>query len=393
MSSIAEISTYKPHGMFRLFLSLMVADVHFASLRGGAALIREQASIAVMIFFVLSAYIITTALARFYRDRIVSFLVNRALRLFPTYCAVVIVSLGLYYLLFSVGLMPDHVPGTVTEVGEDGRLVVVPKDIPSQEMFGFRNIIENIFVMPVMYGLEKLGLYPVFVFSRPFWSLKVEIAYYLYAGFIAWVVYSGIPGISSSRNFLLCDKVRPIQTSRILLIIFSAMAVTGLLLYFSVVDFRTDYFRHFRYLPYFLAGTCLYFYERGYRLSSLAGLAISFLGILHEAQHPAHSDEGYAAWKLAVGVFLGCGSIWALSQCNLGAGKWKYLDKKMGDLSYPVYLINLVVATVCTNLFQSRNFGIWFLAIAMTVFLAAFINRYVEGSLKRFRDQIRGASL
>lgn len=388
---VSEVSMYKPHGMLRLFLALMVVDAHFAPLRGGTPLTSEQSTIAVMVFFVLSAYIITTALARFYRGQVGNFLVNRALRLFPTYFAVVIVTIGLYYLFFSLGLM-DYITGTVTEVADDGRAVVRFKIIPTKEIFSFTNIAENIFVMPVMYSLEKLGLYPIHVFLRAFWSVKAEIAYYLGAALIAWGIYSGMPKICASRHRLLRDWGALMQTPMILLAMFLVMALAGALLSWVAVDSHS--FGPFRYLPYFLAGVCVYFYECGYRVSSLAGLAISFLGILHEAQGLASIRTDYEPWRLVVGVWGGCGAIWILSQCNnLVVGKWKYFDKKMGDLSYPIYLVNPLVLIICTTLFQVPNLGIWALAVVMTVVFAACNNRYVEGSLKRFRDQIRGTSL
>lgn len=389
---MTEVSVYKPHGMFRLFLALMVVDAHFAPLRGGIPRISEQSTIAVMIFFVLSAYIITTALATFYRGQMGNFLVNRALRLLPTYFAVVIVTIGIYYLLFSLGLMSDYITGSVTEIDDNGRAVVMFKIIPTKDIFSVTNIAENLLTMPVLYSLEKLGLYPVHVFLRAFWSLKVEIVYYLMAGLLAWGVYSGMPKICASRNLLLRDRASLMQSPLILLAMFLGMALAGALLSWVAVDSRN--FGPFRYLPYFLAGACMYFYECGYRVGSLAGLAISFLGILHEAQGLASIRTDYEPWRLVVGVWGGCGAIWVLSQCNnLVVGKWKYFDKKMGDLSYPIYLINPLVLIICANLFQTPSFSIWFLAVAMTLLLAAFNNRYVEGYLKRFRDQIRGTSL
>lgn len=389
---VSEVSMYKPHGTLRLFLALMVVDAHFAPLRGGTPLTSEQSTIAVMVFFVLSAYIITTALARFYRGQLGNFLVNRALRLFPTYFAVVIVTIGLYYLFFSLGFMSEYITGSVTEMADNGRAVVMFKIIPTKDIFSFTNIAENIFVVPVLYSLEKLGLYPIHVFLRAFWSLKVEIVYYLGAGLIAWGIYSGIPKICASRNGLLRDRIALMQTPMISLAMFLTVASVGTLLSWMAVDAHS--FGPFRYLPYFLAGVCIYFYECGYRVASLAGLAVSFLGILHEAQGLASIHTDYEPWRLVVGIWGGGVAIWALSRCNnLVVGKWKYFDKKMGDLSYPVYLVNPLVLIICANLFQTPNFGVWVLAIAMTGLLAASNNRYVEGYLKRFRDQIRGTSL
>ena len=66
-------------GIFRTILAIGVVFQHF----GPAGL--KTGSISVLLFFSLSGMLMTALMDGKYRDRPVSYLINRALRLYPTY--------------------------------------------------------------------------------------------------------------------------------------------------------------------------------------------------------------------------------------------------------------------------------------------------------------------
>lgn len=195
--SSTSLSIYKPFGFLRFFLALLVAESHayfLAGIEGFPNPIQMSlGTIAVMIFFVLSGFVITEALNVFYKRRLGGFLLNRFLRLLPPYCAALATTIVLHYLLHLSGLMPAEMAGTQPVQRGGQEAVIVAISIPTTEIFYLRNIIANILVMPIIYGVGLIGMFPSYAFVPPYWALNVEIQYYLIAGSIWWGIYDSIP--------------------------------------------------------------------------------------------------------------------------------------------------------------------------------------------------------
>src|SRR3989442_4507714 len=138
------MSLYKPFGMFRLFLALLVAESHAHGLLGldrpHNSAWNSQGTIAVLIFFVLSGFVITEALTVFYKDRMDRFLLNRLLRLVPPYCAALVGAISLLGILYLLGLMPQEIEGVFRVEDENGKAVLVRKNTPASDIFSPRNV-------------------------------------------------------------------------------------------------------------------------------------------------------------------------------------------------------------------------------------------------------------
>jgi peptidoglycan/LPS O-acetylase OafA/YrhL len=76
------------------------------------------------------------------------------------------------------------------------------------------------------------------------------------------------------------------------------------------------------------------------------------------------------------------------------SSRWKTLDKRLGDLSYPLYLNHLVILLLVSNL-NAENSGwtSYSLGVLLSIILAAFMYWIVETPLRSVRDRLRGTSL
>ena len=94
-------SVYEPLGLYRFTLAFLVFSAHtsqvFSVFRHGVLADFEAAFIGVWMFFVVSGYIIHRSIEQFYQNRPTQFLLNRALRIWPTFVACFALAIVLLY--------------------------------------------------------------------------------------------------------------------------------------------------------------------------------------------------------------------------------------------------------------------------------------------------------
>lgn len=85
------IYRYRPFGGFRLFLAFLVVLQHFVANAGPLGPLYdhvipyELGSLAVLVFFCLSGFVITEAATQIYSSKPLAYLINRFLRIVPHY--------------------------------------------------------------------------------------------------------------------------------------------------------------------------------------------------------------------------------------------------------------------------------------------------------------------
>ena len=199
------------------------------------------------------------------------------------------------------------------------------------------------------------------------WSLRVELAFYACAA--AALFAYGHTG-DRGRQAVGCLLAAGLSIS----LAFAVRGQPGLL----------------SCAPMFLVGValCLAFRQGGWlRVLFLAGtLPVAAAGFATWSQHGHHILDlqlPLAAILLAVLAVL----------ATARAGAWHVLDRKLGDLSYPLYLNHYVVGILLTDLCSWRGLAVYGGGLVLSILLAAIMAALVDTHLAALRDRLRHAVL
>jgi peptidoglycan/LPS O-acetylase OafA/YrhL len=303
-------------------------------------------AVAVAMFFVVSGFVVTEANAIFYAGRPHAFVVNRLVRLVPPYLAALLLSIGVHAALWHTGSL-------------------VLWDYPAS---GTPMTVARLFagVMGLVPGLQALRRGDPFEFIPFAWSLRVEMAFY--AG--AWA------------TILVAGRTRwPHLT--IGAVLAGALAV-------SLASFRGGQPSILSCLPMFLVGVAFCVLMRRPARTSCAFMAaalpVACLGFASWGQH-GHPD---LAMQLA--VLSGLVAVFAVL-ADRPAGWWHAADRRLGDLSYPLYLNHYVVGIGLTGLCAARGPAVYVAGVVLSIGLAAAMGALVDGRLVAFRNRVRRVAL
>jgi peptidoglycan/LPS O-acetylase OafA/YrhL len=198
-ASRPERAIYRPFGAFRFVLSMMVVCQHAAYLLPMADRpffwMMGFGIIAVMLFFIISGFVIAEANATFYVGRPVAFMVNRTLRLVPPYIAALALAAIVQQWLYLHGRL--HL--------WDGDLIGSPLQIKVL-IAGLLDIVP--FFHPGLIGAQDVHFIP---FA---WSLRLEFTFYLYV-FLTFVVMAWLPRRPARCSPMRCSRcIWPAAPSR-----------------------------------------------------------------------------------------------------------------------------------------------------------------------------------
>ena len=359
----SQSARYRPFGAFRCALALMVLLQHgLLLLHQGArdVLYRlELGALAVAVFFALSGFIVAEALAWFYAGRPGAFLVNRLLRVAPPYLAALALAVAADSLLYSAGrLVPLDAP--LAGAPWQPRVVLAA-------------------VLEVVPGLPAHRISGQDFSFIPFaWTLRVEFGFYVAAAGAAW---------------LMAYRAGAVWRQRVAGVAFAA----------AYTAFGVFLVRHRLYgaaggglqllnVPFFAFGVCAYAARANAARGTAAHLAwaaclvpVAFV-LCGERGHPV------LAFQLPLlGVLFA--ALLALSRAPSPRGAWLAWDKRLGALSYPLYIGHGVVLSVLASTSAARGALPYGLAIVLSFCLAAALNAVVERPLAVIRARIRGADI
>ena len=156
---------YRPLGAYRALLAGMVAAHHYAIHLApgyGKAVVQslELGRMAVLLFFVLSGFVICEAVATFYQGRPIQFIANRMLRIVPPFAAVLAASCVIEGALLASGLLHPLEGGPVSAAD-----------------LGPGNCLGNL--LSILPGLDASVLRPRYDIDRYIWAIRVEVVFYL----------------------------------------------------------------------------------------------------------------------------------------------------------------------------------------------------------------------
>ena len=344
-------SSYRSLGALRFLLAVMVMAQHFQHLLppSGAALFQRAGlgMVAVAVFFVMSGFVVAEASILFYARRPGAFFANRLLRVVPPYLAALALSVLLQAFLWRLGRLRtwDFAAGISP---------VQPRLIAAG-------------VLGLVPGFHTRMMSPdEFEFIPFVWTLRIEMSFYL-AAFVTL--------LAAAR--------------------FGARRVIGPVLVLGLVCCGVFLMGRRPGLlssgPMFLLGVslCLLCHRAsparyGY---GAACLILTFAGFMSYGQHGSPLP---LVQLPIIGTLLGV-LAWLIT---VGMCPWpKRWDRRLGNLSYPLYLNHYVVGLWLYDTVEGR--GIWcFLAgMVMSIMLAAAMAHVVERPLARVRSRIRLVNL
>ncbi len=149
-------AAYRPFGTYRFLLATLVLASHSSDLLPKPNLLGTLAlgNVGVMLFFVLSGFVVSEALDAFYEGKILKFAANRAMKIVPAYWVILAIS-------FAVWAMLDH---------------------PAMSQLDARTIVGNIILMGGYLGITKVNIISIA------WAVQIEVIFYILIAILAWVI-------------------------------------------------------------------------------------------------------------------------------------------------------------------------------------------------------------
>ena len=306
-------------GIFRLTLAFCVVLGHGLNLPIPAA----TADVAVQTFYIVSGFYMALVLTERYHS-LRSFFGNRVLRLYPAYAVVAIITLAHALLRWGIG-RSSNLPGLLSYETH-----FAPLDLPAKAYLLLTNTL--LFGQDVAMFLKISGDGGSFDWTTNFlnsnprvetfllvpqsWSLSIELGFYLFA---PWLVR---------------------RSTRALLSIFAATIALRIALASQGLNFDPWTYRFFpAELGSFVLGILLY-RSMPHRHTSVATQRIALIGAIVSTLLLATLPQiwitrvvfyGYVAWALPL--------MFQLTRNNA-------VDRYLGELSYPVYLVHLLAISI-----------------------------------------------
>ncbi|MFK4506751.1 acyltransferase [Bradyrhizobium daqingense] len=322
-------------GILRFFLAAWVAGGHAALFSIGQTMPNPAA--AVIVFFAISGFLMTTVLTRPQSERwISSFYLSRALRIFPLYWITLLVTIVFgTTAIVNTSFGPVDPFGNILEYWDGSGLVARSIIVFANLTTVLQDVLRRIVYIPSMGDFDFYPPYPAdpiqglsFNIIGQAWSLGPEILFYLAAPFF----------------------VR------------QAERVIGVLLLCAAARVTNGDVMYIHYAPAFLTGVLLAHMKAPPRILILSAAALSL------AMTIGITPDGKALVALLI-----------LSIPFAAMVRFR-IDTFLGDMSYPLYITHFLVFQACASADHREVVTAGaMLAVALVATLA------VEHPLKRYR--------
>ena len=325
-------------GALRLFLAFLVVFSHLV----GSPYLQHFGYYALRGFYVLSGYLMTAGLNDLYAFDARRFWSNRLLRLLPPYYAVCALT------LVAIALAPE---AAATYIGQ------------WQPGLLWRDAITDVFVLPLHHLEPHYRLVPTS------WSLAVELEMYL-----VLFVFTA----RSQKNAMLA-------------------LIAGLVYHaicsYNDLSFGYRYFGAPSAMLSFSLGALIYFYRRNGQLLHItpamtaAALCVWFVGALASGTDYLHGVGYYTDTIVFAVVVAGLIDIKAAPLLHA-------FDNALGELAYPVFLLQWLTSFVTALIFMPGTWRGWPLALAsipVTLAAAIALAALNRAWIEPLRTRLRGA--
>jgi peptidoglycan/LPS O-acetylase OafA/YrhL len=346
---------YRFLGGFRFLLASCVVVSHTADYISPQLRNLYLGNVGVLLFFVVSGFVISEACDVFYRRRIGRFLMNRALKIYPAYWAATAIA----YLLY------PHFDMTAIS------------DIPPVRFEAW----------PVLVNVSLLLAYLPrannFILLSQAWAVIIEFQFY----FVAAALFFCVPLFRHGGRALAAAGV-------------AALAVY---VYVAATGSEHRFFGAFQHAPFFVFGAALYFCLE--RRSAALGVLVVAAAVLSLHAYFAYNARGALAgmpwdwslgipWSVVVStVLFALGLVLFVALCrSRPPAAVERLDKRLGDVTYALYLIHMPVAVLAMSFAMTGVPAFVFIAVTSLV-AAVAIHRLAERPAMSLRNRLRGYRL
>ncbi|MDA0656962.1 MAG: acyltransferase [Proteobacteria bacterium] len=340
---------YRFFGSFRCLLAIFVLVSHASGFLGNTIASLSLGNVGVFLFFVVSGTVICEALDIFYRGSTRRFLINRCLKIYPAFWAATIVSYAVY---------------AVTQ--------------PTLARFDPWAMLVNASLL-LSYLPAGNGLLIISVA----WAVIVECTFYMIAAGTFFI----------ARRTLVAGRV---------LYLFGVAAL-AFYLFVDATGGDTRFYGAFRFAPYFVLGSAIYFYFTRRNLFALllaaTALTLSVHSYLIYVGRISTSDlfgPNIATIDNAViastSLYLAGVALFSWLISARFSPRTVQIDKRLGDITYAVYLIHPAVISIAIYLKYSNQMAFLF-AFTISLLVAVLIHSAVERPLMRLRNFFRGRRL
>ncbi|HLW25239.1 MAG TPA: acyltransferase [Steroidobacteraceae bacterium] len=352
-------------GLLRSLLALSVVIYHA---RPGSTLLVGGPN-AVRCFYVISGFLISYVLVeRRQYASVRSFYLSRYLRLYPIYVVVALLALAAALLMHQehfLAVYRDSPPSAIAV------LVLTNLFLIGQDWIMFLGVQHHALVPVANFNHSDVALYQGMLI-HPAWTLGIELSFYAIAPFVLprrKLIYALLLGSLLLRWYLVhlglgtrdpwSYRFFPTELA---LFLAGALAQQWLLPWFAARDAA----------------------HRG--IWSLAGTLalIALCALYYELSLPSH-----------LAVFVLMGAFIALVPLAFLFQRRHEFDVKLGELSYPIYIVHWLVLSVTGHVL--RRLGVlapwvWILVVLLTTIAAAMVlNKLVGEPFERLRVRLRGA--
>jgi peptidoglycan/LPS O-acetylase OafA/YrhL len=336
-------------GSFRFFLALCVLIFHLS----GA--VHNLGQFAVVCFYVISGYLITLILRETYHFNLSTFAENRFLRLYPTYYAFTLATLGIWLVAPSMRAFHACWQPRIDLSTYVGNLLIFPwvawRDMPGNFHFRLLPSTWSVAVELICYAL-------LWLFIARSW--KFAVVSMLIA--IAWYVYVGLAPLDPGERYF---------------------PVIGALLPFSIGS-----------LTYYAANVVARKWSRDSTRSGwqYTCLSIGLIAFLLNWKASLTDPTGTSNINYYLDMVLAACMCIAFHRIR-SSGRPGWWDKWLGDLSYPVFLCQYpagFLAWICLGKpSEVRGFDIAYVAAVISILASIACVLAVDRPIAKMRAKIR----
>ncbi|RRU23564.1 acyltransferase [Stenotrophomonas sp. 278] len=339
-------------GSFRFFLAICVVLFHLT------AQIPNLGQFAVECFYVISGYLVTMILTKTYKFEFKSFALNRFLRLYPSYYALALLTLAMWFILPRM----DEFHACWVWAGRA------------------TDVIGNLLIWPWTFFPDQPGNYK-FRLIPSTWSIAVEICCYaLLWAFAArswkWTVATLVAS-ASYHAYSLYSGMDP--STR-----YSPVSAAMLAFATGSLAYRASSFV-VRHRPAWMGATA----AQPFLLLLAVG---AFLAVWKASTYDGTATSN----PFYYGVIIVAAAAALMFHGIRATGVLGWVDRWLGDLSYPVFLIHypagylVWLALGQPEAMRSWSIALW--AIPVSVAISAITILAVDIPLRRTRDRIRAGA-
>ncbi len=359
------IPRYRPFGAFRFGLALLVLLQHglilLAPSGRGLLYSLELGAVAVTTFFALSGFIVAEAASSFYAGRPGAFLANRALRVVPPYLAALALTMALDSWLYA-----------------GGRLVALDAPLagaPWQPRVLLAGVLE---IVPGLTAHRVSGQDFSFI---PFaWTLRVEFAFYLTAFAAGWLMARRHAGGQAWRRAVIAGGLG------------CAYLVFGAFVWRHRGLSQTGGGLQVICVPFFAFGVSLFFCLRRPGVAAVLHLLLVSAGVMLAFTYWGQRGHPVLAFQMPLLCALFGGLAW-LSGVGALPDRTRRWDRRLGELSYPLYVSHGMVLSFLAGCFARRGLVPYGWAIALALLVAGGVHVVVEQPLRAVRSRLRGVAV